>query len=179
MKPLQTIGCPVFFIGLVISICAAAKQPAEGATYPSTWLTFLAFSTLSLVGLVLWRWKPQLPQEPSPAAATSQRPQIDIQATLSGLLQRVDSISQQQAFTSLETIDTLMQEHVQPLGEARQQIIDQLGLKAGAELLVTMAYGERMYNRTWSALADGHLDEAQQVFHDGTEAFREAARSLA
>jgi hypothetical protein len=49
---------------------------------------------------------------------------------------------------------------------------------AGAELLVTMAYGERIYNRTWSTLADGHFDEAHQVFHDGTEAFREAARNL-
>ena len=98
---------------------------------------------------------------------------------MSSLIQQADSILQQQPFASLETIDTLLQAHVLPLGDARQQILDQLGLKAGAELLVTMAYGERMYNRTWSALADGHLDEAHQVFNDGTEAFREAAQNLA
>ena len=178
MKSLQTIGCVLFFTGLVVAICAAAKLPADGATYPSTWRVFLAFSALSLTGLVLWRWKPDLTQGTASDAAPSLRQQIDIQATLTGLIQQADSILQQQPFASLETIDALLQAHVLPLGEARQQILDQLGLKAGAELLITMAYGERMYNRTWSALADGHFDEAHQVFHDGTEAFREAARNL-
>ena len=179
MKSLQTTGCAAFFTGLIVSICAAAKLPADGATYPSTWGVFLAFTALSVTGLALWRWKPHQPQDTVSGTASSLRPQIDIQATLSGLIQQADSILQQQPFASLETIDTLLQAHVLPLGEARQQILDQLGLKDGAELLVTMAYGERMYNRTWSALADGHLDEAHQVFHDGTEAFREAARNLA
>ena len=179
MKSLQTTGCAVFFTGLIVSICAAAKLPADGATYPSTWGVFLAFAALSVTGLALWRWKPDQPQDTASGTASDLRPQIDIQASLSSLIQQADSILQQQPFASLETIDTLLQAHVLPLGDARQQILDQLGLKAGAELLVTMAYGERMYNRTWSALADGHLDEAHQVFHDGTEAFREAARNLA
>ena len=179
MKPLQTTGCVVFFTGLVVSICAAAKLPADGATYPSTWRIFLAFSAISLTGLVLWRWKPRPVLDAASDSTQGLDQQIDIQGTLTNLIQQADTISQQQPFANLEAIDALLQTYVLPLGEARQQILDRLGLKTGAELLVTMAYGERMYNRTWSALADGHLDEAHQVFQDGTEAFRAAAQSLA
>ena len=44
---------------------------------------------------------------------------------------------------------------------------------------MTVAYGERMLNRTWSAAADEHLPEARAVLPDAVDALEEAARLIA
>ena len=44
----------------------------------------------------------------------------------------------------------------------------------GAQILVTMAYGERMLNRAWSASADGHIQEARGCIPEALAAFEEA-----
>ena len=51
-------------------------------------------------------------------------------------------------------------------------------MEKGAEILVTLAFGERMMNRVWSAAADGHLPEATASLNESTDAFIEAAALL-
>jgi hypothetical protein len=45
----------------------------------------------------------------------------------------------------------------------------------GAEILVVIAFGQRMLNRVWSAAADRHLPEARSCYPDAVEALEEAA----
>ena len=48
----------------------------------------------------------------------------------------------------------------------------------GAEVLVVVAYGERMLNRVWSAAGDEHLLEARTCLPEAQEAFAEAVALL-
>ena len=75
-------------------------------------------------------------------------------------------------------VDALLDDYVLPMGESRQQFIDRYGMEKGAELLVTLAFGERMLNRVWSAAADGHLPEAVSSLEESAEAFEEAVSLL-
>ncbi|MAV34471.1 MAG: hypothetical protein CMJ59_03350 [Planctomycetaceae bacterium] len=177
MGQTRAVGRIVFLIGLVVAICAAAKMPVNDRDYPDTWPVFLVFAAIALIGLLLWRGVLQRAKSATTTAQPTSR-RVDLSDLLGELLDRADAMTGQLESTTLIELDELLQTCVLPLAEARQQILERLGMKVGAELLITMAYGERMYNRTWSALADGHLEEAQQVFREGTEAFREARTVL-
>jgi hypothetical protein len=56
----------------------------------------------------------------------------------------------------------------------RRKIIDRLGMSKGSEILVVVAYGERMLNRVWSAASDGHLPEARSSYPEARAAFHQA-----
>ena len=86
-----------------------------------------------------------------------------------------DSIDSLDGNAITERVEKILEHTVLPFAEARQKLFDRLGMRAGADLLVTAAYGERMLNRTWSAAADGHLVEARSSFREATQAFDEAA----
>ena len=75
-----------------------------------------------------------------------------------------------------DRVDELLEGFVLPFAEVRRKVIDRLGMTKGSEILVVVAYGERMLNRTWSAASDGHLPEARSVFPEAKDAFEEAAR---
>ncbi|MEM1008217.1 MAG: hypothetical protein AAGJ35_04370, partial [Myxococcota bacterium] len=75
-------------------------------------------------------------------------------------------------------VDHVLTESVLPLAEGRQRILDQWGMRQGAEILVTLAFGERMLNRVWSAASDGHLPEARNVLQDAHDAFIEAQQQM-
>ncbi len=70
----------------------------------------------------------------------------------------------------------LLDDYVLPFAVVRQKVIDRLGMKVGSEILVVLAYGERMLNRVVSAAADGHLPEAQASYPSALAALEEANR---
>ncbi len=74
-----------------------------------------------------------------------------------------------------ERVDEILAGYIWPFAEVRRGVIDRLGMDLGAEILVVVAYGERMLNRVWSAASDGHLGEAFSVLPDAISAFEEAA----
>ena len=67
--------------------------------------------------------------------------------------------------------DELLETWVLPFAEVRQTIIQRFGMEEGADVLVTVAYGERMLNRVWSASADGHPQEARACLPEAIAAF--------
>ena len=52
--------------------------------------------------------------------------------------------------------------------------MDLLGQSNGAEVLLKIAYAERMLNRTWSAQSDGHPPEAKASLQDSLNHYQEA-----
>ena len=76
-----------------------------------------------------------------------------------------------------DRVDSILQEYVIPFAMARHKVVEKLGMDKGAELLVVVAYGERMLNRAWSAAADQHAPESVASIEEACEAFQELAET--
>ena len=175
---MNVLGPLFFFIGVLIAISGSAKMPAEGATYPDTTGIFIAGMVLAIIGTILWR----------KAVAIKASAELDTSNETDALQLLRDLIAPaQQLRTDIvelgpeaicEKVDHLLETYVLPFADNRQQVLNRLGMNAGAELLVTMAYAERMLNRTWSAASDGYPHEALAVYPDAVDAFEEAETIL-
>ena len=172
---------PVLFaIGIMVAITGGAKVPSTPKGWPDSWPIFAVGFALALIGVVLWRIERAAHRK---ASAAEEGGANDPFRLLQGLLPPARSFAAEVADLDAKTIcarvDGLLDSYVLPLGDARQRVIDRLGMNDGAEVLVTLAYAERMLNRVWSAAADGHLVEARGVLPDALSAFEEAARLAA
>ena len=170
------------------AISGAAKLPAaipEGATptfldrFPDTLPEFTIAFIATVVGLIIW-WKDVFAQRKANQAVESDESNpltllAELAPQLSDLASSIDQL-EGEAITA--RVEQILEHTVLPFAEARQKLFDRLGMRTGADLLVTAAYGERMLNRTWSAAADGHLTEARSSFREATQAFDEAAAML-
>jgi hypothetical protein len=147
--------------------------------FPDTLPEFFVGVAVAIFGLVLWR--------------AGARPATDLSEVKDGMTDPADPLvilqrlqqplgklaaefDDLQPESQLGALDDLNERFVMPLVESRQRVIDQLGMSAGAEVLVTAAVGERMLNRAWSATADGHQPEARISLSEAVHAFREADR---
>jgi hypothetical protein len=174
--------------GIMAAISGAAKLPAaipEGTTptfldrFPDTLPEFTIAFIATVVGLIIW-WKDVFAQRKANQAVESD--ESNPLTLLAGLAPQLSdlasSIDQLEGEAITAHVEQILEHTVLPFAEARQKLFDRLGMRAGADLLVTAAYGERMLNRTWSAAADGHLTEARSSFREATQAFDEAAAML-
>jgi hypothetical protein len=144
--------------------------------WPGSLPIFAFGAFLAFIGLVVWRVA--LRAEVASRLANQQEDNsnpfvllkqvIEPLATLEGDIDGLDNEA------LCDRVDVILETYVLPFAEVRQGIIEQLGMAEGAEILVTVAFGERMLNRVWSASSDGHVPEAIAVFPDAKAAFEEA-----
>jgi hypothetical protein len=175
MRPVA--GSVLFTLGIIIAISGAAKPPASGATFPDTIPVFIAGILAAVAGIEIW-WGHRSILRLLAGDGDSDSPDnpFVILSQLIPAIKELESRIDDMAPAEIESaIDDVASNFVTPFVEGRQTLIDQLGLKAGANLLVTSATGERLLNRTWSAAADGHLVEARSSFREAAQAFDEAA----
>lgn len=170
----------LYALGVTVAICGAAKMPAEGAEWSDALPIFVAGAVVGVVGLVWWR---RLRSQIAAAMPAQSAPDQDPFALLAGLIPDAKSLAAEvgtlQAPEIQVGVDRLLDTWVLPFAEVRQSVIDRLGMQKGAEILVTIAYGERMLNRVWSAAADGHLPEARACLPEAVDALQEAAQIAA
>ena len=175
----QLLGQILFVLGIGTTVIGGAKAPAADATWPDTLPVFLAGAVLAIVGIVLWRKAANALKKQGAEGGAEQHDPVallsELQAPLSSLRSDANSLD---AGTLLSRVDVLLDSYILPIGETRQQFIDRFGMEKGAEILVTLAFGERMLNRVWSAAADGHLPEALSSLEESGDAFVEAAGLL-
>ena len=173
-------GFIIFSIGIVLAIVGASKAPIEGSAWPDTVPVFLAGSLLAVVGLFLWR---RATAAEARAQAASSESANDPYALLTGLMEPMNALKSE--LDSLDTealgerVDHLLNDFVLPFAEVRQVLVNRMGMEKGAEVLVIVAFGERLLNRVWTTAADGHLPEAKACFPEAHEAFIEAHALIA
>ena len=146
--------------------------------FPDTWWIFACGFVCGVTGIVLWRRSHALEKRRDHAVARgADNDPTEILVALKEPAQRLyDDIDELNADEILRRADQLLEDFVLPFAEVRHRVIDRFGMTRGAEILVTVALGERMLNRTWSAAADGHLPEARASYPESIHAFREATR---
>jgi hypothetical protein len=171
---MKAFACSLFGVGLLVAISGGAKMPDAGLRWPSTLPISIAGAIAAIAGVVLWHR-----QQRASAAAPAGHADTDPFALLAALLPKLQALGARAAALPAGelcgAVDTLLEGYVLPFTEARQRVTARLGMRAGAELLVTAAYGERMLNRVWSAASDGHLPEALACLSEAIAAFEAAA----
>ena len=177
--PSTVLGKALFGAGIGATIISGAKAPLDGETWPTTLPVFLAAGVVAAIGIFLWR-----------KAVTAQKAQGNLGGSdgkdpvvlLRGLIEPLKSLRSDAPHMDTDSlvarVDALLDQYVLPMGEERQGFVDRFGMEKGAEILVTLAFGERMLNRVWSAAADGHHPEATSSLDESTDAFIEAANLL-
>lgn len=174
------LGMLLFVVGIGVAVTGAAKMPEAGTEWPTTWPVFLAGAAVCTVGLIMWhldrsRQRKAAAKDPHRTTGDPATLLRDLQAPLAQLQAEVNALDTD---VLADRVDALLSTYVLPFAEVRRTLIDRFGMEKGAEILVVVAFGERMLNRVWSAAADGHLPEARACLPEATEAFVEAAALL-
>ena len=77
-----------------------------------------------------------------------------------------------------DQIEQLNTNFVIPFSLVRHQVIERLGMREGAEILVNLAVVERMLNRAWSAAADQCETESVAAIHEAFEVYAQVQQRL-
>jgi hypothetical protein len=164
-------------------------EPAE--LWPDTFPFFVLGIAMAASGVVLWYW--ELRQErwrlhpaqtvDEGSAAPQSRESPSYTPPLQPLIDRIVWLEQfsleaekLRGWEIMRRVDEFLETSLLPVVERRQEIMNQYGTSRGAEILIAVAYGERMMNRTWSAAADGHLPEARSCLPEALEGFHEVQK---
>jgi hypothetical protein len=193
----------LFVGGIILAIGASAKMSPmtvqrlqdpdaivvdePPSQWPDTFPAFVIGMGMAAAGVVLWRMEMRREREQQSAGAEQHPGDLDrAMATtdpLRSALEGIEPIEQiireadrLRAWELMRRVDEVLETHVLPTVERRQEVMSRYGMSAGAEILIALAYGERMLNRVWSAAADGHLPEAHSCLPEALEGFREVRR---
>ena len=174
---MSQVGFFVFVVGIAIAISGGAKMPTTG-DWPDTVPLFLVGCAITILGLVIWRKALAAAHVVHSAESEKQ----DAMALLAALMGPAKKLGSEIDSLDVETInsraDDLIETYVLPFAEDRKSILQEFGMDLGADVLCTMAFGERMLNRVWSASADGHVQEARACFPEALAAFELAQAKL-
>jgi hypothetical protein len=172
------IGFGLFVFGLTFGIVAGARVVEPVGTWPPTTWLWLVNAVIGAVGVTLWRMG--VKQTAKAEAANSEGADnpftllADLVAPAEKLAGVMDTLDERAV---MSRVDELLEGYVLPFALVRHKVIDRLGMTKGSEILVTIAYGERMLNRTWSAASDEHLPEARASFPEALAAFEQAQQT--
>ncbi len=170
-----SFGPYLFAAGILVAIAGSAKLPEAQGGFPDTLPIFILGAITAAVGIFLWRRQIKQEQEQpdtDPNAINPFERLESIQAPLAQLNTDAPGLETEELCTR---VDAILQEYVIPFAMARHKVIEKLGMDEGAELLIVVAYGERMLNRAWSAAADEHAPESVASIQEACEAFKELA----
>ena len=171
----RSFGPYIFAVGILVAIAGSAKLPLERGQFPDTLPVFILGAVAAAVGIFLWRRQIKLEQEQSEDDPNAVNPFERLQSLQAPLAKLGADAAGLSTAELCERVDAILQEYVVPFAIARNKVIEKLGMDKGAELLVVVAYGERMLNRAWSAAADEHAPESISSILEALEAFKEVA----
>jgi hypothetical protein len=181
IKNARVLGIILFVVGIILAISAAAKMPAEDATYPTTLPVFFMGIVLGVVGNLIWHKNERkivMAQLEHHKNDTENNPVALLKATLPKVEELQTKAQGLEGMAICEAVDEVLDKYVHPFTEKRKTFMDILGQSKGAEILLIVAYGERMLNRVWSAASDGHKPEAMNVLQESIDSYRQAIEHL-
>ncbi len=192
---MRICGITLFTLGVIIAISGAAKLPApvepeispaagdevRAPIFPDTWPICVLGICCGVAGVVMWRWGlPAVDRDRAERADDGRstngetNPAERLLGTVHAANRLESEIDKIHGDRLLAALDALLEQHLLPLADVRQRVLGHFGMSTGAEILVALAFGERMVNRAWSAAADGYPAEARRSCREAVQAIRHA-----
>lgn len=158
---MRVLSYLLLFGGVIVAATSAAKMPAAGQTFADTLPVSVIGTVTAIAGVMLWRWT--IAQERKiehHAASLESDPFALVQAIQQPLAQLNANARSISTPSMTAEVERLIKQFIIPFSLVRHKVIERLGMRTGAEVLVDFAVVERMLNRAWSAAADDYAMEA-------------------
>ena len=181
IKNMRMFGIFLFFVGGIIAISSAAKMPVEGSKYPDTLVFFFVAIIFAIIGNIIWHKterKKVLAELEEHKNDEFSNPILLLRQTIPAIEKLEAEIESLKGMDLCERIDEILDTKIHPFVDKRKTFMDILGQAKGAEILLTLAYAERMLNRVWSAASDGHHPEATTCLTDSLANFKKALNKM-
>jgi hypothetical protein len=99
----------------------------------------------------------------------------NIETSLNNIVEKINTFNREKESVGVydihEKIDTLFIDDINTFVEARKSIIHRFNMQSYADLMNHFAAAERYLNRSWSASADGYIDESYAYIAKAVEQF--------
>lgn len=145
-----------FLAGSFVSLSRLEQDGAKWSTIP--WLWYGLAGGVGIVGIVLLR---RANRHSASDHAKTEAEYSVIEQSLAKVTEIVDRLCQDCSHPGwvLRCIDDECVEPLADFADARQALVKRFGLNVYAEVMTEFASAERYINRSWSAAADGYVDE--------------------
>jgi len=179
-RPSPAIGHVLLWSGfLVAAYSSVAHRELEDKWSTIPWLWYLIALAVGFVGVVLVRRSKK--HDDSDEAKTEAeyslvRRSLD---SVSALVERLNDNGYRTLGEVLHCIDHECAEPLSDFAESRQALVKRFGLKVYADVMTEFASAERLINRSWSAAADGYVDEVASSLRQADQHLRRARELLA
>jgi hypothetical protein len=175
---LNYLAMALFAIGTAVAAISAAKPAGE-----EIWWLFAIGAVIIIGGIIVQRIaaKEAAAKIKSVGAGLSLGQVTELITNLPGkcreILARFDDSSESPE-SLLAKVDVLSEEDVYNLVENRAVLAQSLGAGVYPLIFGEFAEGERLFNRTWSALCDKHIEEARVSLTAATEFFEKVSAEI-
>jgi hypothetical protein len=160
MRPLgQFLLWAGFLAAAYSSVCRLEQTDDKWATIP--WLWYTAAMIVGIMGIVLLRT----------AKRQHQADDVKTEAEYSIVRQSLEQIAlvvgrlcdqtEYQPAAVLRCIDDQCAQPFSDFADSRSSLVKKFGMKVYADVMTEFASAERYVNRSWSAAADGYVDEVK------------------
>lgn len=146
-----------FLGGSFASVSRLESADDKWATVP--WLWYAVAMAVGVVGVVLLR---RAKREDHADDAKTDAEYSVIGQSLAKLSAAVETLCQNAQGPPADTLKFIDDQCAEPLADfadSRQALVKRFGMTVYADVMTEFASAERYVNRTWSAAADGYVDE--------------------
>ncbi len=176
---MRILGLLLFSIGIILALISAAKLPVINTTWSDMLPFYILSILLACVGLFIYHKSQSLSNftyNSSTLACSSTTTLLqELIAEMNKLETEIFNLNEVEI---AEKINILLNDYVLPCIATRQEIIESLGHYKGAEVLTSIAQGERLLNRIWSAASDGKIQEIYLIYPKIIYNFEEAYQKV-
>lgn len=158
---MRTLGHVLLWAGFLaasfVSVSRLEQVGDKWSTIP--WLWYAVSMAVGIVGIGLLRASNrELDADHSKTDAEFSL----VQQSLAKVCEVVDRLCRQSEYDPATVLHCIDEECVEPFSEfaeARQSLVKRFGLEVYADVMTEFASAERYVNRSWSAAADGYVEE--------------------
>ena len=151
-------------------ICSALVAVVDKETV--NWALFIPAMAVGVIGVVILRVSIKKHKKGAGKVGADIK---NIEKSLTNIVQNMTTFSIDKKNINVYDIhgkiDELFMNDIETFLEARESIIHQYTMQSYADLMNHFAAGERYLNRSWSASADGYVDESNTYIEKALEQF--------
>ncbi|QDV87223.1 hypothetical protein [Stieleria magnilauensis] len=158
---MRALGQILMWLGFLGGSFAAVSQlevqDNKWATVP--WLWYAAAMAVGIVGIVLLRRAKREDHHDHDKTDAEYSVITSSLAELSSAVETLCQNTQHPPADTLKFIDDRCAEPLADFADSRQALVKRFGMTVYADVMTEFASAERYVNRSWSAAADGYVDE--------------------
>ena len=166
------------FMGAAFASVSQLEQTDDKwATIP--WLWYAASMAVGIVGVAMLRHAKRA--DHADDAKTDAEYSV-VQQSLAKLCSAVETLCRESPKLPSEVLHFIDDQCAEPFSEfaeARQSLVKRFGLSVYADVMTEFASAERYVNRSWSAAADGYIDEVTASLNRANQHLGNARELLA